>query len=65
MDVPLLKDVLWLSALTIAVLLVCYQLRVATLVGFLITGVQAVEANLSLRDCGKMAKKHRNRRIST
>ncbi|MEW6667043.1 MAG: cation:proton antiporter [Thermodesulfobacteriota bacterium] len=48
MNVPLLTDILVIFALAIAVLLICYRLRVATLVGFLITGVLAGPHGLGL-----------------
>ena len=48
MEMPLLKDLLLIFALAIAVLLVCHRVRVATTVGFLITGVLAGPQGLGL-----------------
>ncbi|MGD2127596.1 MAG: cation:proton antiporter, partial [Desulfobacteraceae bacterium] len=39
MEIPLLKDILLIFGLAIAVLFVCHRIRVATIVGFLLTGV--------------------------
>ena len=48
MEMPLLKDLLLIFALAIAVLLVCHRIRVATTVGFLLTGVLAGPQGLGL-----------------
>jgi len=48
MDAPLLKDILLIFALAIAVLLVCYKIRVATTVGFILTGILAGPHGLGL-----------------
>ncbi|MBU2497588.1 MAG: cation:proton antiporter [Proteobacteria bacterium] len=41
MEIPLLRDILLIFGLAIAVLFVCHRLRVATIVGFLLTGLLA------------------------
>jgi CPA2 family monovalent cation:H+ antiporter-2 len=41
LEIPILKDILLIFGLAIAVLLVCHRLRVATIVGFLVTGILA------------------------
>jgi CPA2 family monovalent cation:H+ antiporter-2 len=41
MEIPILKDILLIFALAIGVLLLCHRLRVATIVGFLVTGILA------------------------
>jgi CPA2 family monovalent cation:H+ antiporter-2 len=48
MEMPLLKDLLLIFALAIAVLLLCHRIRVATTVGFLLTGVLAGPQGLGL-----------------
>ena len=39
MEIPILKDLLVIFALSIGVLLVCHRLKIPTIVGFLLTGV--------------------------
>ena len=39
MDIPLLPDIVSLFCLSIAVLLVCHQIKIPPIVGFLLTGV--------------------------
>jgi len=39
MEIPLLKDIVIIFGLAITVLLICFRLRIPTIVGFLITGV--------------------------
>jgi CPA2 family monovalent cation:H+ antiporter-2 len=41
LEIPILKDILLIFGLAIAVLLLCHRLRVATIVGFLFTGILA------------------------
>ena len=48
MEIPILKDILLIFGLAIAVLLLCHRLRVATIVGFLVTGILAGPHGLGL-----------------
>jgi CPA2 family monovalent cation:H+ antiporter-2 len=48
LEIPLLKDLLLIFALAIVVLLICHRVRVATTVGFLLTGVLAGPQGLGL-----------------
>lgn len=48
MEIPLLREILIIFSLSIAVLLVCYRLRIPTVVGFLLTGVLSGPHGLGL-----------------
>ena len=48
MEIPFLKDLAVIFALSIAVLLVCHRLRIPTIVGFLLTGAVAGPSGLEL-----------------
>ena len=48
MEIPLLSDIVVIFGLSIAVLFVCYRLRIPTIVGFLLTGVLAGPYGLGL-----------------
>jgi len=48
MEMPLLKELLLVFALAVVVILVCHRVRVATTVGFLLTGVLAGPQGLGL-----------------
>jgi CPA2 family monovalent cation:H+ antiporter-2 len=48
LEIPILKDILLIFGLAIAVLLLCHRLRVATIVGFLVTGILAGPHGLGL-----------------
>ena len=39
MEIPLLKDILLIFGLAVAVLFICHRARIATIVGFLLTGI--------------------------
>jgi CPA2 family monovalent cation:H+ antiporter-2 len=39
MEIPLLKDLLLIYALAVAILFVCHRIRIASIVGFLFTGI--------------------------
>ncbi|MCD6353484.1 MAG: cation:proton antiporter, partial [Proteobacteria bacterium] len=41
MEIPLLNDIIIIFGLSVAVLLICHQLRVPAIVGFLLTGILA------------------------
>jgi len=48
MEIPLLNDIVIIFGLSIAVLFICHQLRVPTIVGFLLTGILAGPYGLGL-----------------
>lgn len=48
MEIPLLNDIIIIFGLSVAVLFICHQLRVPTIVGFLLTGILAGPYGLGL-----------------
>jgi len=48
MEIPLLNDIVIIFGLSIAILFICYRLRVPTIVGFLLTGILAGPYGLGL-----------------
>jgi CPA2 family monovalent cation:H+ antiporter-2 len=48
MEIPLIKDILIIFALSMAVLFICHRLKIPTIVGFLLTGLLAGPHGLGL-----------------